>query len=184
MNGLAGGAAVRVIGPDVRERILVPLGEGQVAEGEIEGLLRAAERALSRDADTILIVSDSQAGLRGILSTSLRAGQSRAIEFDKLVRAAMSRLPSLHITTLWTPAHVGTAGNEFAEDAAKASTLLPPSPSLAISLTSCKRRIDLSILENWDVMWRFSSTGRASRSHFFPLSPLDKPAPQNTRIVT
>ncbi|KAJ7859078.1 hypothetical protein B0H14DRAFT_3631373 [Mycena olivaceomarginata] len=163
LEGSAGGAAVRVIGPEVLERILVPLGEGQVAEGEIEGLLRATERALSRDADQILIVSDSQAGLRGILSTAPRAGQSRAIAFDKIVRAAASRLPSLRITILWTPAHIGTTGNEFADDAAKASTRLPPSPSLTISLTSCKRRIDIAILEKWDTMGKFSSTGRRLR---------------------
>jgi hypothetical protein len=35
---------VRVIRSEVWERILIPLGEGQVAEGEIEGLLRAMER--------------------------------------------------------------------------------------------------------------------------------------------
>ncbi|KAJ7712529.1 hypothetical protein B0H14DRAFT_3902207 [Mycena olivaceomarginata] len=75
----------------------------------------------------------------------------------------MSRLPSLRITTLWTPAHIGTTGNELADDAAKASTRLPPSPSLTISLTSCKRRIDLAILEKWDAMWKFSSTGRGLR---------------------
>ncbi|KAJ7889062.1 hypothetical protein B0H14DRAFT_3712370 [Mycena olivaceomarginata] len=75
----------------------------------------------------------------------------------------MSRLPSLRITTLWTPAHIGTTGNELADDAAKASTRLPPSPSLTISLTSCKRRIDLAVETKWDAMWKFSSMGRGLR---------------------
>lgn len=72
------------------EQILVVLGEGQVAEGEMEGLLRATERALSRDADQILVISDSQAGLKGIVSTAPRSGQFRAILYDKLVRGTCS----------------------------------------------------------------------------------------------
>ncbi|KAJ7320974.1 hypothetical protein DFH08DRAFT_942004 [Mycena albidolilacea] len=39
LAGLAGGAAVLVVDGGVRERILLPLGEGQVVECEIEGLL-------------------------------------------------------------------------------------------------------------------------------------------------
>lgn len=73
----------------------------------------------------------------------------------------MSRLPSLHITNIWTPAHIGTTGNEFADDAAKAATLLPPSPQLSISLTSCRRQIDIAILDQWKTEWQRSSTGCA-----------------------
>ncbi|KAJ7612275.1 hypothetical protein FB45DRAFT_676534, partial [Roridomyces roridus] len=93
-----------------------------VAEGEIEGLLRATERAVNMGATHILVVSDSQAGLRGITSTMPRAGQFRAIQYDTLVRAALAAQPALRITNLWTPAHIGTTGNEFADDAAKAAT--------------------------------------------------------------
>ncbi|KAJ7836150.1 hypothetical protein B0H14DRAFT_3460887 [Mycena olivaceomarginata] len=120
------------VAPDlrVRERILLPLGDGQVAEGEIEGLLPGTERALADGADHILMVSDSQAGLRGILSTSPRGGQFHAIQYDKLICAATEKLPGLRITNLWTQAHIGTVGNEFADDAAKAATLLPPPPSV------------------------------------------------------
>ncbi|KAJ6505699.1 hypothetical protein C8R47DRAFT_967730 [Mycena vitilis] len=164
LKGSAGGAAVRVLGNAVCERILVPLGEGQVAEGEIEGLLRATEAALSREADLILVVSDSQAGLKGITSTAPRSGQFRAVRYDQLVRSAMDRLPSLRITNLWTPAHIGTTGNEFADDAAKTATTLRPSPLLPISLTSCRRRIDADILGLWEAEWKRASTGRGLRA--------------------
>jgi ribonuclease HI len=138
LEGSAGGVVVRVIRSEVRECILVPLGEGQVVEGEIQGLLRATEWALSRDADQILIVLDSQAGLLGILSTAPHTGQSQAIVFNNIVCTAMSCLPSLHIMTLWTPAHIGTTGNKLADDTAKVLAHLPPSPSLTLSLSSCK----------------------------------------------
>jgi ribonuclease HI len=147
----------------VRERILLPLGKGQVAEGEVEGLLRGTERALIGGADQILLVSDSQAGLKAILSTSPRAGQFRAIQYDSLVRAAMVTLPALHITNLWTPAHIGTVGNEFADDAAKAATLLAPPPSVPVSLTTCKRSINVVVLEKWKVSWKMATPGRGLR---------------------
>ncbi|KAJ6579853.1 hypothetical protein B0H10DRAFT_2235550 [Mycena sp. CBHHK59/15] len=87
-------------------------------------ILKATERALATGADHILVISD----LKAVLLTSPRSGQLRAIRYDRLVRAAMQRSPVLRITNLWTPAHIGTKGNELADDAAKAAMLLPPPP--------------------------------------------------------
>ncbi|KAJ7469445.1 hypothetical protein FB451DRAFT_1559939 [Mycena latifolia] len=89
-------------------------------------------------------------GARSYLRLStLRAGQFRAILFDKLVRTAAAHFPGLRIVILWTPAHIGTLGNELADDAAKAATRLPPPPSVPVSLTTCKRQINTRILERW-----------------------------------
>jgi ribonuclease HI len=63
LEGRAEGAAVRVENGIMKERMLIPLGDGQVAEGEVEGLLRATEHALDMRQHRVLIVSDSQAGL-------------------------------------------------------------------------------------------------------------------------
>ncbi|KAJ7441160.1 hypothetical protein B0H11DRAFT_2252245 [Mycena galericulata] len=82
LNGAAGGAAVRIEEGAVREKILIPLGDGQVAEGEVEGVLRATEKVMGDGECRMLTVSDSQAGLRGITSTAPRSGQFRAIEYD------------------------------------------------------------------------------------------------------
>ncbi|KAJ7851175.1 hypothetical protein B0H14DRAFT_3451565 [Mycena olivaceomarginata] len=89
LEGRAGGAAVRVERGTERERILVPLGEGQVCGGEMEGLVRATERAIENGHDNIMCVADSQAALRGILSTAPRSGQYRAIRYDTIVRHAL-----------------------------------------------------------------------------------------------
>ncbi|KAJ7215025.1 hypothetical protein GGX14DRAFT_359844 [Mycena pura] len=164
LEGSAGGAAVQIVREKVVARILIPLGAGQVAEGEIEGILRATEHALITGAEHILIVSDSQAGLKAVLSTAACAGQSRAILYDKLVHAAMVTLPSLRIINLWTPAHIGTVGNEHADDAAKAATRHPAPPSTRISLTTCKRQIDLLILDRWKRLWAVATTGRGLRA--------------------
>ncbi|KAF7371808.1 reverse transcriptase [Mycena venus] len=163
LGGLAGGAAVWVRDGRVVEQILLPLGKGQVVEGEIEGLVRATEHALALGAIHILVVSDSQASLQGVLSTSPRSGQFRAIQYDRIVRDAMLHSPVLRITNLWTPAHVGTVGNEFADDAAKTATLLPPPPCIPVSLTTCKRAITELILSRWNDMRKCATTSRGLR---------------------
>ncbi|KAJ7934515.1 hypothetical protein B0H13DRAFT_2305613 [Mycena leptocephala] len=163
LDGSAGGAAVRFERGIVHERILIPLGDGQVAEGEIEGLVRGTQRALANGVDRIFMVSDSQAALQGITSMRARSRQFRAIQFDALVRSALSRYPALSITNLWTPAHIGTVGNELADEAAKAATLLPPAPTVPVSLTTCRREVEAVILEQWRTQWKIPTPGRGLR---------------------
>jgi ribonuclease HI len=145
------------------ERIVVPLGNGQVCEGEMEGLVQATSKALQDNCDCILCVADSQAALRGILSAAPRSGQFRAIQYDMLVRDALLSRPHLTILNLWTPAHIGTVGNELADLAAKEATSLDPDPNAFVSLTSVRRHIHLQILESWNTMWKSSKTGGALR---------------------
>ena len=159
----AGGAAVRVENGKERERVLIPLGNGQVCEGEMEGLLWATERVLSGDHDNILCVADSQAALRGITSTAPSSGQFRAIQLDTLIRRALPSCPHLAVLNLWTPAHIGTVGNELADAAAKEATNLEPDPSTFISLTSTRRLINSQVLSEWDEVWKRSKTGSALR---------------------
>ncbi|KAJ6630805.1 hypothetical protein B0H10DRAFT_2336953 [Mycena sp. CBHHK59/15] len=127
-----------------------------------QGILRGTENALSINSCHILMVSDSQAALNGIGSALTRSG-FRAIECDKLVRGAVERLPDLCIANLWTPAHIGTVGNELADTTAKAATRLAPSLSNPVSLTTCKRAINVQILEEWNKMWSVAKTGRGLR---------------------
>lgn len=61
--------------------------------------------------------------------------QADQIQFDKMVRSAAALSPGLRIVILWTPAHIGTFGNEFADGAAKATRRLPPPPSVPVSQT-------------------------------------------------
>ncbi|KAJ7605221.1 hypothetical protein B0H17DRAFT_1222003 [Mycena rosella] len=144
LGGRAGGAAVRVEDGVEREKICTPLGNGQMGS-------------------TAYSVADSQAALRGILSTKPRSGQFRAIRYDKLIRDALRSLPHLTILNLWTPAHIGTVGNELADAAAKEATECEPDPDNFVSLTSVRRHIHLQVLQAWDVRWKATKTGKALR---------------------
>ncbi|KAJ7151295.1 hypothetical protein C8R43DRAFT_1107162 [Mycena crocata] len=123
-----------------REQILIPLGPGQVAEGEVEGLLKGTGAALNSEAMHMSLRHPIHCPSGGSIPPRTPAFLSgtvpcnatylptyRAIEYDNLIRNATMRLPGLQIINLWTPAHIGTVGNELADTAAKAATLLPPS---------------------------------------------------------
>lgn len=163
LEGRAGGAAVRVEDGKEMERVCVPLGDGQVCDGEMEGLVCATTKALKDNCHCVLCVADSQAALRGILSTKPRSGQHRAICYDKLVREALVLCPHLTILNLWTPAHIGTAGNELADVAAKSATEQDPDPEGFLSLTSIRRHIHRYILSDWNTRWKATKVGRALR---------------------
>ena len=74
LDGRAGGAAVRVEGGVQQEVIHIPIGNGQVAEGENEDILQGTSEALTDDFRTVLMISDSRAALDGIRSTAPRSG--------------------------------------------------------------------------------------------------------------
>ncbi|KAJ7206091.1 hypothetical protein GGX14DRAFT_367534 [Mycena pura] len=77
---------------------------------------------------------------------------------------------------MWTPAHIGTVGNELTDDAAKEATTRDPDPSLFLSLTSIRRHIHLLTLSSWDARWKVSKTGAALRA-VDKSSPSHIPAP-------
>ncbi|KAJ7924306.1 hypothetical protein B0H13DRAFT_2580657 [Mycena leptocephala] len=189
-----GGAAVRVEGDRERERIVVPLGDGQVYDGEMGGLrlffgllvkktveilVRATASALQSGQANILCVVDSQAALQGITSTRPRSGQYRAMTYDRLVRMAQRLGPHLAILNLWTPAHVGTVGNEMADEAAKEATMMDTDPMTPISLTTTRRSILIQTLDEWDKRWKTATTGRAL-SEITKVPPKTEPIPLYT----
>ncbi|KAJ7028994.1 hypothetical protein C8F04DRAFT_1265389 [Mycena alexandri] len=126
--------------------------------GSMEGLVRATERVLEDGNVHILCVADSQAALLGITSTTPCSGQYRVIQYSEMLHEALVAVPHLSIVNLWTPAHIGTEGNEWADQAAKNATESDLSRNLFVSLATVRRKIHLQVLNEWNVRWKQSTT--------------------------
>ncbi|KAJ7708068.1 hypothetical protein B0H17DRAFT_1191570 [Mycena rosella] len=159
LDGKAGGAAVRVEDGVERERLCVPLGDGEVCEGEMEGLICATTKALGHGRSCVLCIADSQAALKGILSTRVRSGQFCSIIYDKLICEARITHPHLTIINLWTLAHIGTVGNKLADAATKHTTEQAVDPDKYVSLTTTRRKIHTQILGKWKKHWESTKAG-------------------------
>ncbi|KAJ7695873.1 hypothetical protein B0H16DRAFT_1750515 [Mycena metata] len=128
-----------------------PAKTGTVAIPSLEAAGQRSGGAIEAGNAHILCVVDTQATLHGILSTSPRSGQFRAIQYNQLVRAAQQHLPHISITNIWTPTHIGTIGNKLADEAVKAATEMEADPSAFVSLTTVQRSIRLLILDNREI---------------------------------
>ncbi|KAJ7740523.1 hypothetical protein B0H16DRAFT_1728890 [Mycena metata] len=84
--------------------------------------------------------------------------------YDRIVRDALRRSPDLAILNLWTPAHIGTVGNELADEAAKRSTTSDPDPALFVSLTTVRQLIHRQVLSEWSDRWKRTKSGRQLRA--------------------
>ncbi|KAJ7704807.1 hypothetical protein B0H17DRAFT_1193310 [Mycena rosella] len=103
--------------------------DGSLLEGRAGGVAVRVEDGVG--VETIGVpLGDGQAAFGGITSTKPRSGQFRAIAYDKQVRDALRVHPHLTILNLWTPAHIGAAGNEMADAAAKEATERDPDPTI------------------------------------------------------
>ncbi|KAJ7843986.1 hypothetical protein B0H14DRAFT_3139452 [Mycena olivaceomarginata] len=80
LEGRAGGAAIRLARGKQQDRILLPLGEGQVMESEVESLSWANKSAEAAGHSHISVVSDSQDGLKG--------GTLHGVQYEQLLRHA------------------------------------------------------------------------------------------------
>ncbi|KAJ7731688.1 hypothetical protein DFH07DRAFT_968681 [Mycena maculata] len=139
LAGRAGGAAVLFTGGVVVERLLLPLGDGQIESWS--SLTRRLGFVLSCQHPLVRV----------------NFGRSFTTNSFELLWRVILRSASL------TSAHIETAGNEFADDAAKAATLLAPPPSIPVSLTTCKRQINTMILTRWEFLWSVATPGRGLR---------------------
>jgi ribonuclease HI len=78
----------------------------------------------------VIIFSDSQAAIQAVQNPQRPSGQYVLNTIYEHVRAIQSQNQrqdqhsNINITVRWIPAHVGVAGNEFADEEAKSAALL------------------------------------------------------------
>ena len=116
-----GGAAIVIWknGKWLEERV-----EWCAAASSYDTEIAAIEMALARasdfdDTDCISIITDNKAAIHGVLDNSTHSSQNCSIRASILARHWLERSGSHTIRFTWRPSHVGIAGNEKADAAAK-----------------------------------------------------------------
>ena len=129
--------------------------EATVFQGEILAIQRGAEKLQGTKGKKIVFISDSQASLLA-LSKNKYTSKSAWECHQALNSLALDNLVELK----WTKAHVGTFGNERADQLAKSGSLKKPEENITlteyqppISLAEIKTKIKDHILSKWQKQW-------------------------------
>ena len=102
--------------------------------------------------DKVWIFSDSQAAIKRLVNSSLKAGQYYVQSIRKWAKKFQDKTIQLHLE--WVPGHMNIRGNELADKAAKKGTELQyVTPESYISLTFIKRKIKETGLTDWNEIW-------------------------------
>ena len=151
--------------------VTIQVGQLHKLHSVFEGELRAINSALNYLYDNLLtgsyaICSDSMSSLQAIMNyENLNPVIQNCIEIWNRLE-----LRNCHVKFFWTPAHSGIDGNEAADTAAKAATLVaedsPDKPEF-VDKTMLKRQLRLMSLKRWKSKWYLeNSIGRFTYSIF------------------
>jgi ribonuclease HI len=145
----------------------IPLGSFcTVYQAEIMAIMEACQELESlQDFTEVTIYCDSQAALKSLAQTKFHSKLTWecALALDRLGQHKK-------VTLRWVKAHVGTAGNEAADMAAKSGTRIPltgPEPCLPVSEALYKKNVRLALEQYWQQRWQSRQDCRQSRL-FFP----------------
>lgn len=136
-----------------------------VFQSELYALHRAVLRAKESGKSTVNILSDSRSSLEVLGNPKLLHPLVKAIrESISQIRAAGNQ-----VRLFWLRAHVGTEGNERADELAKtAASLDKPSPDYAeVPLSYVRKRIREETVAKWQDRYNSSTTGSVTRT-FLP----------------
>ena len=106
----------------------------------IEKAFKIAWENRQLNTDKVWIFSDSQAAIKRLMNSSLKAGQYYVQSIRKWAKKFQDKAIQLQLE--WVPGHMNIKGNELADKAAKKGTELQyVTPESYISLTFIKRKI-------------------------------------------
>ena len=129
-----------------------------VYQAELTAIREAAAiLAASVDLTSVKFFVDSQAALRTLQMdtiTSILALQTITV---------LNSISADSITFVWTKAHVGHAGNEKADQLAKAGTTLPHPLAIPAPQASIKASIHKHFISRWNKEWNLCPKGRQTK---------------------
>jgi len=144
----------------------------------IEKAFKIAWENKQLNTDKVWIFSDSQAAIKRLKNSSLKAGQYYVQAIRKWAKKFQDIAVQLQLE--WVPGHMNIRGNELADKAAKKGTELQhTTPESYISLAFIKRKIRETGLTNWNNIW---SDSKSKGKHYnqFECKPKWK---QSVKIV-
>ena len=136
--------------------------ECTVFQAEIKVILEAAKKLCSVDNYRFIrFFVDSQAALLALNSTDVKS--KLVLETIRtLNNAAVNR----NIQLFWTKAHVGTAGNELADEGAKAGGALSAVCAVGLPKVEVKAKISEYFVEVWKSEWDAYKAARMGKQFY------------------
>ena len=144
-----------------------------VFQAEVLAIALAAERLSeyteSHVTEETIFFSDSRAAIQAVCGSRVRSSS-----VHQCIEALKTLSAHTNVEIRWTRAHVGTAGNERADQLAKQATDSPfigPEPTNPVSYSYCKRQVWNWAWNTFTRRWSGMSTCRLTKELF--QNPLD-----------
>ncbi|ELU35783.1 RNase H domain-containing protein [Rhizoctonia solani AG-1 IA] len=122
-------------------------------------------------AKRIIIYCDNQAAVKAISSLQRHPAQYAARLFHQHAQRFLEKDPNHHITVKWLPGHSNIAGNELADELAKGSETLRPTPTFNRTITWAKTNATKRTTRDWKKVWAEHITTRPDSGTFIPRPP-------------
>ena len=140
----------------------------KVFDAELFAIEKAFEIAWNNkqiNTEKIWIFSDSQAAIKKLKNSSLKAGQYYVQSIRKWAKKLQNDY--IQIQLEWVPGHMNIKGNELADKAAKKETKLQRKALESyVSIAFIKRKIKESALIDWNNLWQTSKEKEKHYSQF------------------
>ena len=131
-----------------------------VFQAEINAIKIASDYLITASPiDHVSFFVDSQAALLALFSN--KVSSSLVADTIRSLNILSSTMPS--VTLNWTKAHIGTSGNEIADQLAKDGTKLPQPSDVLLPKQAVRADIDFAIREIWHFRWFSYTEARQSK---------------------
>jgi ribonuclease HI len=173
-QGQIGGAAVLYVNGQRSTSAQLHLGpdtEHTVYEGEIVGIILASHllkecKEARRSSNDISISLDNQSSITALTNQETKPSHDLLDAAHKAIQSTTSKLQR-SIPFVWVPGHMGSRGNEDADELAKQAALgtstdgdkLPGilRKPIAVSVSATKQRLTKEIQAKWSRTWKNSA---------------------------